>query len=342
MKWTAYLRDQCLPIVVWALAIGFVVMMLGTLGVNASARVFLAIVLAAAGVVCLLYGYFRRAGFYRDLKDRMESLDQKYLITEMIERPEFLEGKLLYDLLNQVDKSMNDKLGEYRRSSSEYREYIETWVHEVKTPIASSRLMIENNKNEVSRGLEGELSRIEGYVEQSLFYTRSNSVEKDYIIKKVNLKEMVSSCIKKNARALIESRISVQLQDLEEDVFTDAKWIDFIVGQILNNSIKYRREQDPRIKIFAEPRQNSIRLVISDNGIGIPAQDIQRVFEKGFTGENGRKFMRSTGMGLYLCKKLCGKLGLSISLASQAGQGTMIEILFPKSKMFLLENDSVQ
>lgn len=104
MKWTAYLRDQCLPIVVWALAIGFVVMMLGTLGVNASARVFLAIVLAAAGVVCLLYGYFRRAGFYRDLKDRMESLDQKYLITEMIERPEFLEGKLLYDLLNQVDK----------------------------------------------------------------------------------------------------------------------------------------------------------------------------------------------------------------------------------------------
>ena len=126
MKWTAYLRDQCLPIVVWALAIGFVVMMLGTLGVNASARVFLAIVLAAAGVVCLLYGYFRRAGFYRDLKDRMESLDQKYLITEMIERPEFLEGKLLYDLLNQVDKSMNDKLGEYRRSSSEYREYIET------------------------------------------------------------------------------------------------------------------------------------------------------------------------------------------------------------------------
>lgn len=342
MKWTAYLRDQCLPIVVWALAIGFVVMMLGTLGVNASARAFLAIVLAAAGVVCLLYGYFRRAGFYRDLKDRMESLDQKYLITEMIERPEFLEGKLLYDLLNQVDKSMNDKLGEYRRSSSEYREYIETWVHEVKTPIASSRLMIENNKNEVSRGLEGELSRIEGYVEQALFYTRSNSVEKDYIIKKVNLKEMVSSCIKKNARALIESRISVQLQDLDEDVFTDAKWIDFIVGQILNNSIKYRREQDPRIKIFAEPRQNSIRLVISDNGIGIPAQDIQRVFEKGFTGENGRKFTHSTGMGLYLCKKLCGKLGLGISLTSQVGQGTIIEILFPKSKMFLLENDSVQ
>ena len=149
------------------------------------------------------------------------------------------------------------------------------------------------------QGLEGELSRIEGYVEQALFYTRSNSVEKDYIIKKVNLKEMVSSCIKKNARALIESRISVQLQDLEEDVFTDAKWIDFIVGQILNNSIKYRREQDPRIKIFAEPRQNSIRLVISDNGIGIPAQDIQRVFEKGFTGENGRKFMRSTGCLLY-------------------------------------------
>lgn len=339
MKWTAYLRDQCLPIVIWALTAGFIVMMLGTLGVNSSAQSFLVIVLAVAGIACLLYGYFRRAGFYKELRARLESLDQKYLITEMIERPDFLEGKLLYDVMIQVNKSMNDRLASYRRASNDYREYIETWVHEVKTPIASSRLMIENNKNEVTRSLETEISRIEGYVEQALFYTRSNSVEKDYIIKKVNLKEMISSCVKKNARALIESRISVQMQDLEEDVFTDAKWIDFIVGQILSNSIKYRRDQDPQIKIFAEKKENSIRLSICDNGIGIPPQDIRRVFEKGFTGENGRRFTRSTGMGLYLCKKLCEKLGLSISLTSQVGQGALIEILFPKSKMFLLEND---
>lgn len=339
MKWTAYLRDQCLPIVIWALTAGFIVMMLGTLGVNSSAQGFLVIVLAVAGIACLLYGYFRRAGFYKELLARLESLDQKYLITEMIERPDFLEGKLLYDVMIQVNKSMNDRLASYRRASNDYREYIETWVHEVKTPIASSRPMIENNKNEVTRSLETEISRIEGYVEQALFYTRSNSVEKDYIIKKVNLKEMISSCVKKNARALIESRISVQMQDLEEDVFTDAKWIDFIVGQILSNSIKYRRDQDPQIKIFAEKKENSIRLSICDNGIGIPPQDIRRVFEKGFTGENGRRFTRSTGMGLYLCKKLCEKLGLSISLTSQVGQGTLIEILFPKSKMFLLEND---
>lgn len=339
MKWTAYLRDQCLPIVIWALTAGFIVMMLGTLGVNSSAQSFLVIVLAVAGIACLLYGYFRRAGFYKELRTRLESLDQKYLITEMIERPDFLEGKLLYDVMIQVNKSMNDRLASYRRASNDYREYIETWVHEVKTPIASSRLMIENNKNEVTRSLETEISRIEGYVEQALFYTRSNSVEKDYIIKKVNLKEMISSCVKKNARALIESRISVQMQDLEEDVFTDAKWIDFIVGQILSNSIKYRRDQDPQIKIFAEKKENSIRLSICDNGIGIPPQDIRRVFEKGFTGENGRRFTRSTGMGLYLCKKLCEKLGLSISLTSQVGQGALIEILFPKSKMFLLEND---
>ena len=211
MKWTAYLRDQCLPIVIWALTAGFIVMMLGTLGVNSSAQGFLVIVLAVAGIACLLYGYFRRAGFYKELLARLESLDQKYLITEMIERPDFLEGKLLYDVMIQVNKSMNDRLASYRRASNDYREYIETWVHEVKTPIASSRLMIENNKNEVTRSLETEISRIEGYVEQALFYTRSNSVEKDYIIKKVNLKEMISSCVKKDARALIESRISVQM-----------------------------------------------------------------------------------------------------------------------------------
>lgn len=320
---------------------GFLALMLNVLGINDSAVIFIMLVLIVAAIAVLIYEYTRKASFYRGLEGRLENLDQKYLITEMIERPEFLEGKILYDLMRQVDKSMNDRLGGYHRSSSDYREYIETWVHEIKTPIASSRLIMENNKSEVTRNLDMELTRIEGYVEQALYYTRSNSVEKDYIIKKVSLKEMVSACVKKNARTLIESRVTMELLDLDFDVFTDDKWIDFILGQILGNAIKYRSEE-PKIKIFAEQRENSIRLTISDNGIGIPEQDLRRVFEKGFTGENGRKYTRSTGVGLYLCNKLCDKLGLKLNLTSSVGEGTSVTILFPKSKMFLMENEGIR
>lgn len=339
MRITSYLRDNIVPILIQAVTISFIALMLNVLGVSASATGFIVLVLVISDVVCFLYEFVRKRGFYKEVEDRLEGLDQKYLLTEMIERPEFIEGKILFDLMQQVDKSMNDKLSGYHRTSNDYREYIETWVHEIKTPIASSRLIIENNKNKVTRSLDGELTRIEGYVEQALYYTRSNSVEKDYIIKRVNLKEMVSSCLKKNARALIESKTTVEMCGLDADVFTDAKWIDFIVGQILSNAIKYNGEQ-PKIKIFAEERESSVRLAICDNGIGIPEQDLLRVCEKGFTGENGRKYTRSTGIGLYLCNKLCSKLGLTMSLQSKVGRGTTVNILFPKSKMFLLENDN--
>ena len=264
MKITSFLREKIVLIVIQTIIIGFIALMLNVLGVSSAASVFIILVLILSGVVCMIYEFARKRGFYRELEDRLEGLDQKYLLTEMIERPEFMEGKILYDLMKQVDKSMNDKLSSYHRASNDYREYIETWVHEIKTPIASSRLIIENNKNPVTRSLEAELSRIEGYVEQALYYTRSNSVEKDYIIKRVHLQEMVSSCVKKNARALIESKAVVEMSDLDADVFTDAKWIDFILGQILSNAIKYNEGQ-PQIKIFAEQRESSVRLAVCDN-----------------------------------------------------------------------------
>lgn len=253
--------------------------------------------------------YHKRRVYYRELYHKLEHLDHKYLLAEMLDKPEFSDGAVLYDVLHQVSKSMNDTLADYRRKNTDYREYIETWVHEIKTPIASSRLMLENNKGPLSRTLGAELSKIENYVEQALFYTRSSSVEKDYIIKRVDLKELVSGVVKKNAMPLIEAKVSVELCELEQEVFTDSKWLDFILGQLISNAVKYRSDQ-PKLKISAEPRSQSVLLRLSDNGIGIPEQDINRVFEKGFTGENGRKYNRSTGIGLYLCKKIVRSAGV--------------------------------
>lgn len=123
---------------------------------------------------------------------------------------------------------------------------------------------------------------------------------------------------------------------LDCDVFADARWVDFILGQVLSNAIKHKSAH-PTIRIFAEERENSIQRVICDNGIGIPEQDIKRILEKGFTGENGRKYTRSTGVGLYLCHKLCDKLGLGLPLGSKVGEGITVSLVFPKSKMYLTE-----
>ena len=214
----------------------------------------------------------------------------------------------------------------------EYREYIEMWVHEIKTPIASSKLLIENNYNGLTRKIDIQIDRIENFVEQVLYYSRSDEAGKDYIIKKVELLPLVKNVIRKNQRDFISKRIRLQLGELNEVVYSDSKWIEFILNQILINSIKYSKGKDDKIQIESKEISNTVVLTIEDEGVGIIERDLDRVFEKGFTGENGRKFGKSTGIGLYLCKKLCNKLGLGLEIQSEVNVGTKISIIFPKAE----------
>lgn len=206
------------------------------------------------------------------------------------------------------------------------------WVHEIKTPIASSKLLIENNYNDLTRKIDIQINRIENFVEQVLYYSRSDEVGKDYIIKKVELLPLVKNVIRKNQRDFISKRIRLQLGELNEVVYSDSKWIEFILNQILINSIKYSKGKDDKIQIESKEISNTVVLTIEDEGVGIIERDLDRVFEKGFTGENGRKFGKSTGIGLYLCKKLCNKLGLGLEIQSKVNVGTKISIIFPKAE----------
>ncbi|MBE6069140.1 MAG: HAMP domain-containing histidine kinase [Clostridium lundense] len=280
--------------------------------------------------------YIKLKRFYTELTSVMDSLDKKYLLSEMIKKPEFTEGKFVYNLLKEANKNMHEHVKIYRDMQSEYREYIETWVHEIKTPIASTRLIIENNQNEITKNIDYEIKTIEGYIEQVLYYSRSNNVSKDYIIKEVSLPALVKSVIKRNSRDFINKRISIDIGNVEGSVYSDAKWLEFILNQIIVNSIKYSKEKSGKVKVYSIRNENNIVLNIEDNGIGIVNKDINRVFEKGFTGENGRKLRRSTGIGLYLCKKLSEQLGLGLTLTSQAGEGTKVSIIFPLGKTNLL------
>ncbi|MDF2631616.1 MAG: integral rane sensor signal transduction histidine kinase [Caproiciproducens sp.] len=333
MKLRSFLKDKSVSIIIAVLTAIFSSSLIYVLGVGGYAAGFVAGVFLLGEAAALTVEFFQKRAFYNTLLQSLNKIDKKYLLSEMLDEPPFSEGKILCEVTKQTNKSMNDEIAKYRLASQEYREYIETWVHEVKTPISSSKLIIENDKNKTTLNLNEELSKIESYVDQALFYSRSNNVEKDYVIKQTTLKELVNSVLKKNSTLFIEGRISVETSALDKTVFTDVKWTDFILGQILMNSIKYR-SMEPKIQIYGLKNENSVTLMIADNGIGIPKMDLSRVFEKGFTGTNGRTSAKSTGIGLYLCKKLCAKLNLGISIASTVNSGTVVSIIFPKSNMF--------
>ena len=289
-------------------------------------------------LIAILIDFIRKKKFYDNVMHNLETLDKKYLLHELLDPPHFAEGDILCEVLYQCNKSMADEVSVYRNHSKEYREYIETWVHEIKTPIASASLVYENNKTPATQSMYEEILNIENFVEQSLYYARSNYVEKDYAIKSCNLKDMVATTLKQHSKQLIENKTAIEMKQLDVTVFTDSKWVQFILGQLVLNAIKYQSKRPLRLTFTAEKEAQHVSLLIQDNGSGIAEQDIGRVFEQGFTGENGGNFAKSTGMGLFICKKLCGKLGLSISLDSVLGQGTTVTITFPVGNMHLLED----
>jgi len=283
--------------------------------------------------------FIKYKNYYDEINNILEKLDKKYLLPEMIKEANFIQGEKLNSILKEISRDMHEHVKYYKDMQSDYREYIETWVHEIKTPIASSKLIIENNENEVTNKIDFQLDRIDRFVEQVLYYSRSNNAHKDYIIKQINLDNVVRDVVKRNYRDFIHKKIKLDIKDINEIVYTDGKWTEFIINQIIGNSIKYSSYKESIINIYSVKKANSVMLIIEDNGVGIIDKDINRVFEKGFTGENGRRFSKSTGMGLYLCEKLCSKLGLKISIDSKINKGTKVILIFPLSGIATFTDD---
>ena len=181
-----------------------------------------------------------------------------------------------------------------------------------------------------------ELSRIDGYVEQALYYARSTNLEKDYMIREIKLDNLVKETVKKYSKQLIAAKATPCFDNLAQTEYGDPKWLEFILGQLITNSIKYKKDS-PKLTFSACEEKNHVLLSISDNGVGILENELSRIFEKGFTGSNGRNHAKSTGIGLYLCRQLCNKMHLSISASSENGQGTTMTITFPKDSRLLME-----
>ena len=333
MKFRDFIKEKIILIIGIILALVSVEILLLAYNISILIRIYCAFIVVFVMVLAILIEYKKKKEFYNELIKNMEDLKEKYLISEIIRMPNFIEGKILKEVLQDTGKSMLENVNYYKNIQEDYKEYIELWIHEVKIPIAASKLIIENNKDDITRSIEEELDKVENYTEQALFYARSNAVEKDYIINKTKLKDIVNGAILKNKTILLNERVSLELSNLkDEDVYTDSKWALFIVNQIIQNAIKYSKKEDKKIDIFSKEKNDKVILYIKDNGIGIKKGEIARVFERGFTGENGRIIgQKSTGIGLYLCKKLCDKLGLGIELNSEKDEGTEVRIIFPKN-----------
>ena len=274
----------------------------------------------------LFLTYWKRSRQMRQLLDMAGQLSERYLISEVMELPEQAEDQVYYRLLKMAGKSMLEQIGEVQRERQEYKEYIEQWIHEVKTPITAIKLICENNRCSFTRELLAELENINRFTEQALYYARSEYTEKDYSVREINLSDVVHGAIADNKYLLRQNNVAVTVEDVEYSIYSDDKWLRFILDQLISNAVKYRADQ-PVLHFFADKKTDSIILSVSDNGIGIPQGDLPRIFEKGFTGQNGRTIHSSTGIGLYLCGRLCDKLGIGIS-ASSEGKGTTISLSF--------------
>lgn len=276
-----YLKDHEICILIFLICIGITEGIFLLFNLSMTLQIFVLAVLFLGILVAGAYDYNRKKGFYQDLEKKLQKLEEKYLLMEMLEKPEFLEGQILYDVVSEMQKSMNDEIFVQIRKNNEFKRYIETWIHEVKLPIASIRLILHEYKGTSARTLKEQMGRIESYVEQVLYYLRSEVPEKDYRIAPHSLKKLTDQSISENRDSLILNKIKILQETQDISVYTDEKWIRFILGQIISNAVKYKKE-DSIIRVWSHQEEKHRFLHIWDNGIGIAEEDLPRVFEKSF------------------------------------------------------------
>ena len=262
---------------------------------------------------------------YKESYKKLKFLEEN-ILNDLDALPKSLDIRIDYyhKIIEKLYEELEKLTQENRQKNIDMVDYYSMWVHQIKTPIAAMNFLLDNEEVD-QKILQQELFKIERYVEMVLTYIRLDSISSDYVITKINLDEVVKDSVKKYATIFINKKIKLNYVSHETMVISDKKWLSFAFEQILGNSVKYSGAGG---EITIETYEN--KLVIEDNGIGIKEEDLPRIFEKGFTGFNGRYEKKSSGLGLYLCKKTLDKLGHHIEISSKVGEGTRVDITFPK------------
>jgi len=332
MSFSSYLSDKKVVLLVCFSGGLFFSLLLWLFGLE-TGEIFLlwiCFIFIVAGL--LLWNYLDQHRRLRHLRAVMDALDQKYLFAEITDAPTSEMEKAYFELMKTALKAMTDKVSQSNRLNREYQEFIEQWIHEMKVPITGIQLLCENNKSSVTRKILTQTEMISQSVERVLFYARLGSVEKDYLITEVPLKTCVLEVLAQNKQFLIQNNVCIHMETLCGTVYSDQKWLQFILNQIIINSVKYQGRKPLVIDVTAQDQGDYVTLSVTDNGLGIKESELGRVFDKGFVGSNGRTEKSSTGIGLYLCDQLCTKLGISIEIKSKPGEYTTVLLHFPRSE----------
>ena len=334
MKYIDYLKDNIISIIIYVGTCLLIFLMLNAFKLDVSVNVLTMIILLLCGTSITLFNFYRKNKFYKSYLNGLNKLSKKYLILETIPEPSSYEERIMVDSLYEINKSMIENINEYQRNINEFKEFVEIWIHEVKIPISSMVLKCHNNKEKYDKSLLSIIRRLDNNIDEILYYVRSENTEKDFSISETDLKDVIHNVSIKNKDDLLENDIKFEANVKKVIVNTDKKWLEFIINQIINNSIKYKKDKNSVLRISSREEDDKTVLEIYDNGIGIPSKDISRVFEKSFTGSNGRDKVKSTGMGLYIIKKLCDKLGHNIYIESVEKEYTKVIIEFGKNDMY--------
>lgn len=285
---------------------------------------------AFAVMACSEYGKWKNM---QEILQRAVGDDSEFVkildtaeIRKQVNTTDEIENELLeiIERLKNGGMRLNDSMN---MKYSDMVDYYTMWVHQIKTPIASMHLILQKEDSEDSRRLRAELFRVEQYVQMVLCFLRLDSDFTDYVIKEYRVDDIIRPAVRRLAPQFIMKKLSLEYEQTDEVALTDEKWLSFVVEQVLSNAVKYTSAGSISIKCDGD------RLVISDTGIGIAAEDLPRIFDKGYTGFNGRADRKASGIGLYLCRRICDNLRHSIKVESAPGHGTTIIIGLERDKL---------
>ena len=332
MKLSEYIKDKINYILALAIYIIIISTYLRAISLTYSTIFIVIFITLTFFVPAFLISYYKTSKYLKNIETIMDKLPEKYLITEIWQKPRGAEKLAYYKILKRANKSMLENVTDIKEKQKDYKEYIESWVHEIKIPITSAKLLCENNKTVITNKIDEDIEEVNNYVEQALFYARMDQVSNDFMIREISLNEVIKNVLARNKKIMIQNNMKVELKDVNIKCYTDEKWLEFILNQIITNSIKYRNDNNAVVKITGIQNKENIILKIKDNGIGIKKSEIDRIFDKGFTGTNGRNQTKSTGIGLYLCKRLCEGIGMEIDANRKENEYTEIVIIIPREK----------
>ena len=286
--------------------------------------------------VYLGLGYYRLSRLMHRCENTKKTLEKVYLISDILPEPQSTEEVICFELIRASCKSMNDEVFRCKQGQSAYKDYVEEWVHEIKNPVSTFKLICSNNRSEATKSIEREMEQVEYLLEQVLYYARSETLERDFFIRGFKLSDVINEVLIQYRMSLLRLGFEIDITESDVHVYTDEKWVSFIIRQVISNAIKYCNPTKPYLKFVIDKADKCILLTMKDNGSGISQADLPRIFERGFTGSN-RKKSGATGMGLYICKNLCNKMGLSIWAESEKGIETRIVVGFPCTQILYLD-----